>query len=118
MNVEEARNYCMSLKAATEGFPFDDTSLVFKVMGKMFALLDLESANYIALKCDPEYALQLREQYNAIEGAFHFNKKYWNSVLLDGDVDDELIRHLIHHPYDEVIKKFTKKLRAEYDAIS
>ena len=118
MNEEAAGKYCMSLKAATEGFPFDDTSLVFKVMGKMFALLDLESANYIALKCDPEYALQLREQYNAIEGAFHFNKKYWNSVLLDGDVDDELIRHLIHHSYDEVIQKFTTKLRAEYDAIS
>ncbi len=117
MNIEDVREYCMSLKGATEGFPFDDTSLVFKVMGKMFALLDLESANYIALKCDPEYALELRERYNAIQGAFHFNKKYWNSVLLDSDADDELIRHLIKHSYEEVIKKFTKKMRAEYDAL-
>lgn len=117
MNVEKAREYCLSKKGATECLPFDDTSLVIKVMGKMFALIDLEGANTIMMKCDPEYALELRERYNAIDGAFHFNKKYWNQILFDGDADDKLIEHLIDHSYEEVLKKFTKKLRAEYDAL-
>lgn len=117
MNVEKAREYCLSKKGATECLPFDDTSLVIKVMGKMFALIDLDGANTIMMKCDPEYALELRERYNAIDGAFHFNKKYWNQILFDGDADDKLIEHLIDHSYEEVLKKFTKKLRAEYDAL-
>ena len=116
MNVEQAREYCISKKGATESFPFDDTSLVMKVMGKMFALIDLESANSIALKCNPDYAIELREQYSAISGAYHFNKKYWNGVIFNSDVDDKLIKHLIDHSYEEVIKKFTKKLRNEYEA--
>lgn len=71
MNVERAREYCLNKKGTIECLPFDDVSLVIKVMGKMFALIDLESANTIALKCDPEYALELRERYTAIEGAYH-----------------------------------------------
>lgn len=118
MNVETAREYCLSKKGVTECFPFDEVSLVMKVMGKMFALIDLEEAAQITLKCDPEKALELREHYTAIEGAYHFNKKYWNSVRFNSDVDDKLIKELIDHSYDEVIKKFTKKLRAEYDALS
>ena len=117
MNVELAREYCLSKKGATEGFPFDDTSLVMKVMGKMFALIDLEEANSITLKCEPEYALELRERYNGISGAYHFNKKHWNGVRFNDDVDDQLINQLIDHSYEEVIKKFTKKMRAEYDAL-
>lgn len=74
----------------------------------MFALIDLEGANSIALKCDPEKAIELREHYAGIEGAYHFNKKYWNSVRFDSDADDKLIKELIDHSYDEVIKKFTK----------
>ncbi len=85
MDIETAREYCLSKKAVTECFPFDEYSLVMKVMNKMFALIDLESANKICLKCDPEYALELREHYVAIEGAYHFNKKYWNQVFLDRD---------------------------------
>lgn len=118
MNVETAREYCLSKKGVTECFPFDEVSLVMKVMGKMFALIDLEEATQITLKCDPEKALELREHYTAIEGAYHFHKKYWNSVRFNSDVDDKLIKELIDHSYDEVIKKFTKKLRAEYDALS
>ena len=90
MNVETVREYCLNKKGTTESFPFDEVSLVIKVMNKMFAL---------------------------IEGAYHFNKKYWNSVRFDSDVDDRLMKELIDHSYDEVIKKFTKKLRAEYDAL-
>ena len=106
MNVETVREYCLNKKGVTESFPFDDVSLV-----------DLEEANHIALKCNPEKAIELREHYSGIEGAYHFNKKYWNSVRFDSDVDDKLMKELIDHSYDEVIKKFTKKLRAEYDAL-
>lgn len=117
MDIETAREYCLSKKAVTECLPFDDTSLVMKVMDKMFALIDLESANKISMKCDPVYAIELRERYSAIEGAYHFNKKFWNQIDLDGDVDDRLIKELIDHSIEEVLKKFTKKKRAEYDAL-
>ena len=118
MNIERAREYCLSKKGSTEGFPFDNTSLVMKVMNKMFAIIDLEKADSIILKCDPEYALELRERYQAIAGAYHCNKKYWNGVRFNEDADDALILHLIDHSYEEVLKKFTKKLRAEYDALT
>lgn len=117
MDIEIAREYCLSKKAVTECLPFDEYSLVMKVMDKMFALIDLESANKIYLKCNPEYALELREHYSAIEGAYHFNKKYWNQVFLDGDVDDKLLKQLIDHSFEEVLKKFTKKKRTEYEAL-
>lgn len=117
MDVEIIREYCLSKKGVTESFPFDDISLVMKVMNKMFALIDLEEAKSITLKCNPERAIELRERYSGIEGAYHFNKKYWNGVYFDADVDDKLIKELVDHSYEEVIKKFTKKLRAEYDAL-
>lgn len=117
MDIETAREYCLSKKGVTECLPFDEYSLVMKVMGKMFALIDLESANKLCLKCDPEYAIELRERYSAIEGAYHFQKKYWNQVFLDRDADDRLIKQLIDHSLEEVIKKFTKKMRAEYEAL-
>ncbi len=117
MNIESAREYCLAKKGVIECLPFDEFSLVLKVMGKMFALIDLEGANLIALKCDPDYAVELRERYAAIEGAYHFNKKYWNQIVFDRDADDKLICQLIDHSYEEVVKKFTKKLRAEYDAL-
>lgn len=115
MNVESAREYCLSKKAVTECLPFDEYSLVLKVMDKMFALINLERADSITLKCDPEYAIELRERYSAIEGAYHFNKKYWNSIRFDSDADDALIRKQIDHSYEEVLKKFTRKLRTTYD---
>jgi predicted DNA-binding protein (MmcQ/YjbR family) len=86
-------------------------------MDKIFALIDLESADKIALKCDPEYALELRDRYNGVESAYHFNKKYWNQVFFERDVDDKLLKHLIDHSYEEVLKKFTKKMRTEYDQL-
>jgi len=117
MDIESAREYCVSKKGVTEDFPFGDDSLVIKVMGKMFALIDLQHARKIALKCDPVYALELRDSYNGIQEAYHFNKKYWNQSIFEDDMDDNLIKKLIDHSYDEVIRKFTKKLRAEYDAL-
>ena len=115
MNVEKAREYCLSKKGVTECFPFDDVSLVMKVMDKMFALIDLEGTDSISLKCDPEYAIELRERYSAINGAYHFNKKYWNGVYLERDMSDDDIRHWIRHSYREVIAKLPKKIREAYD---
>ena len=82
MNIEEARVFCLSRPVTTEDFPFDETTLVIRVMGKMFAVFDLKDPERIVLKCNPEYALELRERYPDISGAWHFNKKYWNDVRL------------------------------------
>ncbi len=115
MDIETIRDYCLQKKATTECFPFDEVHLVFKVMDKMFACIDLDTPDHLVVKCNPEYALELREQHSGIEGAFHFNKKYWNQISLRGDIDDRLIRHLIDHSYEEVLKKFTRKMRTEYE---
>lgn len=117
MDIETIRNYCIRKKGTTEGFPFGEDILVFKVMDKMTACIWLEHPDLITLKCDPEYAIELRDRYEGIEGAYHFNKKYWNQVSLRGDIDDKLILSLIDHSYKEVIKKFTRKLKQEYDEL-
>jgi len=113
MNIEEIRDYCLSEPLATEDFPFDETTLVFRIMNKIFACVDLENTEWFCLKCDPEYALELREHYDAIKGAWHWNKKYWNQIDFRGDISDDLIRHLIDHAYDEVVKKLPKKVREQ-----
>lgn len=115
MDLIEFREYCMSKKGVTEEFPFDQVTLVFKVMGKMFAVTGLDHVEslIIALKCDPEYAIELREQYSCVSSAYHFNKKYWNGVTLDGSVSDEMLKSWIDHSYDEVVKKLTKKTQEE-----
>lgn len=116
MNVEEAREYCLSMKNATECFPFDDVSLVFKVENKMFALLPLDAEEpSITLKCSTDYTEELRDRYSAVEGAYHFNKKYWNSICLERDMPDDEIRHWIRHSFREVIAKLPKKIREAYD---
>lgn len=117
MDIETIRGYCLNRKGTTEGFPFGEDILVFKVMGKMVACICLERPELITLKCDPEYAIELRDRYDGIEEAYHFNKKYWNQVSLRGDIDDRLILSLIDHSYEEVIKKFTRKLKKEYDEL-
>lgn len=114
MNIETARAYCLEKKGCEETLPFDDETLVFKVMGKMFAVLMLEKPDMIVLKCDADYAQELREHYQAIEPAWHFNKKYWNQVRFGSDVDDELLCRLIDHSLDEVVRKFTRKMKEEY----
>ena len=97
MNIEEIREYCLSKKGVTEGFPFDETTLVFKVMGKMFALTDLVDNLSINLKCDPERAIELREQHPAIIPGYHMNKALWNTVLIDGSLSRDFIYRLIDH---------------------
>lgn len=111
MDIETLRQYCLSKPAVTECFPFDESTLVFKVVDRMFLLVDLEHPDHAYMKCAPDYAIELRERYQGIEGAYHFNKKYWNQVALQSDVPDQLFCKLIDHSYDEVVRKFTKKQR-------
>lgn len=111
MNIEEVREYCLSKKAVTECFPFDEETLVFKVVGKMFALSALEKPANIVLKCDSDRAIELREQYTSIYGAWHMNRTYWNQIDIDGSIPSNLIYELIDHSYDLVVEKLSKKER-------
>ena len=115
MNIEELRLYCIAKKAVTESFPFDEETLVFKVMGKMFALVSITESDSVNLKCDPEYAIELREKYTSVRAGFHMNHKHWNTVFLNDDASEKLIYQLIDHSYEMVIKGFTKKLKLEYE---
>jgi len=108
MNIETLREYCLTKNNVTESFPFDDVTLVFKVDGKMFVLVNLEGELSLNLKCDPELALELRERYQAVTPGYHMNKKYWNTVSLDGTIPDNLVFSWIDHSYEQVLKK-TKK---------
>lgn len=116
MNIEELRDYCLSLKNTTECFPFDDVNLVFKIENKMYGLIPLDADEpSITLKCDPDQAVELRERYNAVEPAFHFNKKYWNSIRLERDMTEKDICRWVRHSYHEVLRKLPKKIRDNYD---
>lgn len=117
MDIEAIRLYCLSKRGVSESFPFDEYALVFKVMDKMFALLDLETGQSLSLKCEPSWSLELREQYEGIAPAYHFNKKHWNGVALGSDVPDDLLRRLIDHSYEEVVKKLNRTSRLQYEAL-
>ena len=109
MNIEEFRNYCLSKKAVTEDFPFDETTLVFKVMEKMFALTGLNAEEFrVNLKCDPEYAIELREEYEDIIPGWHMSKKHWNTVYFENGLEMDLLCKLVDHSYDMVVKKMKK----------
>ncbi len=117
MNIEEFRDYCLFKKGVTESFPFDEETLVFKVMGKMFALCALErSPSQVNLKCDPERSVELRGEYDGlIFPGFHMSKLHWNTVLIEDNVPNDLLLDLIDHSYQLVVNGLTKKLRAEWD---
>lgn len=120
MDIEDVREYCLSMKGSEESFPFDDTVLVFKVMGKMFAYMSLERKDVgfmLNLKCDPEKAIELRERYECVVPGFHANKKYWNSVFFEQNMPDDELKFWINHSLEEVIKKLSKKMQAEYVAM-
>ena len=118
MNVEELREFCLSFEESEECLPFDDVSLVIKVLGKMVALIPLDNPELsISVKCDPEKAIELRERYSCVEAAYHFNKKYWNSILLNRDMSDEEVKNWIRHSVSEVVKKLPKKIRDTYPPV-
>ena len=111
MNIEEYREYCISKPGVTEGFPFDNNTLVFKVMGKMFALTGVNEFNSINLKCDPETAIELREKYDYVLPGYHMSKKHWNTIDVVSDVDDKLAKKMIDQSYNLVVKGLRKKDR-------
>ena len=113
MNIEELREYCLSLKGVSENFPFDETTLVFKVSGKMFCLTDLEDEFAIALKNEPEKNIELREEFPAVKPAYHMNKEHWNSIKVDGSMSDDMIKNLIDESYDLVVMKLTRQQQQE-----
>jgi predicted DNA-binding protein (MmcQ/YjbR family) len=100
MDIETLREYCIAKEGVSEGFPFGGDTLVFKVKGKMFALANLDGELRINLKCDPEYAVELRERYNSVIEGYHMNKKLWNTIVSDGSVPDKLILQWVDHSYN------------------
>lgn len=120
MHIEQLRDFCIAKKGVTEHFPFDNVTLVFKVMGKMFALSGLDNwekgKEKINVKCNPDWAEELRGEYEGIKPGWHMNKRLWNTVTINSsDVSDDLFRELINHSYDLVVKGLTKKMQAELE---
>ncbi|MBC2838677.1 MmcQ/YjbR family DNA-binding protein [Robiginitalea sp. SC105] len=118
MHIEEFRDCCLARKGVTEGFPFGEDVLVFKVMGKMFALVSLGRRPLQAnLKADPERIPDLREQFDGrILPGYHMNKDHWNSVLLE-QLPRELLRELVDHSYELVVASLPAKTRREWEAL-
>ena len=112
MNLEKIREYCLAKPETTESFPFDEDALVFKVFDKMFALVSLSEKN-LSLKCDPDLAVQLREEHSFVLPGYHFNKKHWNTVYRAEEVKDELIKDWIDHSFEMVISKLPKTKREQ-----
>lgn len=111
MSIEEIREYCISKQKVTEGFPFDNETLVFKVLGKMFCLSNLTYPISINLKCNPERAIELREEFYEIKPGFHMNKKHWNTIELEGNLTENFIKKMIDDSYNLVVSKLSKKER-------
>lgn len=117
MDIETIREYCLSLPYVTEDMAFGEEYLLLRVCSKIFACIGLERPDYFVVKCEPEYALDLRDLYTEIEPAWHWNKKYWNQVSLQGSLSDDFVKGLIRHSYSEVAKKFSKKLLSQFPEI-
>ncbi|HSD14601.1 MAG TPA: MmcQ/YjbR family DNA-binding protein [Flavobacterium sp.] len=119
MTIDVYYDYCLAKKGVTEHFPFDEDTLVFKVGGKMFALSSLQEwengTPSVNLKCDPDWALELRGQYDDIQAGYHMSKVHWNTVKINGSVSDGFIKELIDHSYDLVFKTLTKKTQKEVE---
>jgi len=118
MNIEELREYCLSKMRVTESFPFDKTTLVFKVMDKMFLLTGTEGEFSINIKCDPEKAVELRERNHSVLPGHHMNKMHWNTVIMDGSTDDEILYKWIDDSYNLVVDKLTRAKRKELEEAS
>lgn len=112
MERSELRTYCLSKRSVIEDFPFGEDVAVYKVQGKVFALLPVDTPTSISLKCDPNLAGILRETYPAVTPGWHLNKQHWNSIKIDSSIPDSEILEMIDHSYDQVVKGMTKKERA------
>lgn len=118
MDIESFREYMLSLPGATEDTPFGEDVLVFRIEGKIFGCVAIDNPNLCVLKCNAGKAIELREQYSDIEGAYHWNKKYWNQIPFNRGVDDSTIRMLANHAYNEVVRKLPKKLQSQIPILS
>lgn len=116
MNIETLREYCIIKPGVTEGFPFGEDTLVFKVGGKMFLLIGLSEGDRFNVKCDPELVVELREQHTEVQPGYHMNKTHWNTVFMSGSLTEKQLRDMIDHSYDLVRKSLPKKLQAEIAA--
>lgn len=117
MYVDELRDYCLAKKGVSEDTPFGPDTLVFKVMGKIFAITGLDKYEFVNLKCDPDYAIELREREVGIRPGWHMNKQHWNSVMTDGSVSEKLFKQLIDHSYERIVQSLPKKLQAELEQL-
>jgi predicted DNA-binding protein (MmcQ/YjbR family) len=117
MNLASFQSYCLAKKGVTEEFPFDQTTLVYKVMGKMFALANSEAFSSINLKCDPEYGAQLREEYSSVLPGYHMNKKHWITVLMDGSIPDKRVVQWIDDSYQLVVESLPKSQKKAIQAL-
>lgn len=118
MNIEDFRAYCLAKKGVTESFPFDETTLVFKVMGKMFALTGLDRIPFsVNLKCDPDRGVELREYHPEITPGYHMSKIHWNTVNFTGSLPTTMLYELIDHSYELVVSGLTKKLKQELEKL-
>jgi predicted DNA-binding protein (MmcQ/YjbR family) len=113
MDIEQIREYCINKKGVTESLPFDDTTLVFKVGNKMFALLSLDTNGNINLKCEPEEAIRLREQHFFVKPGFHMNKQHWNTIEDSPQISTKLLRQWIDDSYQLIFDKLPKKIQEE-----
>lgn len=118
MDIESVREYCLSLPLTTEDEAFGEGLLLFRTFNKIFACLSIMGDDYLALKCDPEYAIELRERYSEIAPAYHWNKKYWNQLRPSQMRDSEFLKSLIRHSYSEIVKKLPKKTKLEFPEIT
>ncbi|GAB3923774.1 MmcQ/YjbR family DNA-binding protein [Mucilaginibacter myungsuensis] len=113
MDIETLRDYCLSKPVVTEGLPFGEDTLVFKVGEKIFLLIGIAEAKSFNVKCDPELAIELRERHSEVVPGYHMNKKHWNTVHMDGVLSHKQLCDMIDHSYDLVLKSLPKKLQAE-----
>ena len=116
MDLEKVRLHCLSKLGASESFPFDNQTLVFKVGGKIFALLNVENTESINVKCEPEKAIELRERFISVMPGYHMNKKHWNTIGFNKDLSDQLILECIDESYRLVYESLSKKQRSEIEA--
>lgn len=117
MDIEAIREFCLSKKGTSEDFPFDEHTLCLRVMGKIFALLPLDAPTSINLKCDPDWALELRERHPEVQPGFHMNKRMWNTVGLEGALGEESLKAMITHSYEQVVKGLKKSEKAALEAL-
>lgn len=115
MNREQLKDYVLGKRATEETFPFGPEAAVFKVLGKMFALIPVDDPLSVSLKCDPDFAEVLRDTYEAVQPGYHMNKRHWNTVTIDGTIPDNEVEEMVDESYRLVVSKMTKKDQRKLD---